>query len=550
MLTTDVRTSNQLNFGEVCNQIVSDRSLPEWRRRNVAYFQRRLDKLEEFDFSAMPATRESLSIICSPSVIWPDSLKNVMWEKAKGYVRFMLRYSGTDVPRPKPNDKLPEWKELLSRIETRTTRFYMGAFAQACSLKGIRPQDVNVRVMDEYEAEFIERSAAISPRKYTRDVRSHWNRAVQIVPGWPGSPIELPKARGPWVLPCSEFPTSFKEDFDSWLAWVAEPDLLDPNRPEKPLSAASVTNLRQCVRRLASALALSRYDRKDVINLASLTVPSASEVALAYIARRDNSDNSAKVYGYACILRRIARAWVGASPETLKAHDSFCERYRRPDGYLSKRNKDGLRQFNDRNNLRKLLEFPQKQLDRARRQPKPTNHRAIAVQIGLAVELLWAAPVPLKNLASTHLDHHLTRNGKSVTLNYPPQECRTRLGLNFELPERTIDYLDAYITEFRPVLACQENRWLFPGAGNKHKCERWLSTQISQHIKRNTDLYGSAKLIRHLVAKLYLDAHPDGYEVVRQMLGHWRIGTTYKLYNDADLKRSIQLFDRQLGNQR
>src|SRR5215471_11169437 len=39
---------------------------------------------------------------------------------------------------------------------------------------------------------------------------------------------------------------------------------------------------------------------------------------------------------------------------------------------------------------------------------------------------------------------------------------------------------------------------------------------------------------RHLVAKLYLDRHPDAFETVRRLLGHKSIETTMRFYRELD----------------
>ena len=543
-------TSNPCYFGEVCDRLVKDMSLPEWRRRNAAYVQRQLDKLDEFKFSDMPATLESFSTVVNSFDPWPEGQTEARWGRIKAYIKFMLRYSGAQVPGRQPVEKLPEWSKLLPKIETRTTRYYLGAFAHACSLKGIRPEDVDSAVLEEYEADFVNKSKAVYPYRCTRAVRFHWNRAVQTIPQWPGKVIELPKIKGPWALPWSEFSASFRKDLDAWLAWVSKPDLFDPNRPAEPLNYGTISHLRQRVRALASALVLSGYDRRTITDLSILVDPAAAEIALAYLKRRDPPDTEGIVYASACVLRRIARAWVNAAPDTLSAHDALCRRYRGPDGLLSNRTKAQLRQFNDTDNIRKLMEFPRKQLERAQRYSVPTSHRAIAVQIGLAVELLLAAPIALKNLASIHMDRHLTWHDTRIRISFPPSECRTRLGVSFELPQGAVDYLDAYTSSFRPILTTEPNRWLFPGSGDSHKCERWFSSQIKQHIQRQTGLHVGAKLIRHLVVKLYLEAHPYGYEVVRQTLGHWRLSTTMQLYGDANLTEAIRFFDEHMASRR
>lgn len=49
-----------------------------------------------------------------------------------------------------------------------------------------------------------------------------------------------------------------------------------------------------------------------------------------------------------------------------------------------------------------------------------------------------------------------------------------------------------------------------------------------------------------LVAKIYLDANPGGYEVVRRVLGHQRIDTTTRFYAGTEVAAAVRHYDRQI----
>jgi integrase len=50
-------------------------------------------------------------------------------------------------------------------------------------------------------------------------------------------------------------------------------------------------------------------------------------------------------------------------------------------------------------------------------------------------------------------------------------------------------------------------------------------------------------LFRHIAAKLYLDAHPGQYEVVRRLLGHKQIETTVAFYAGAETAAAVRHYD-------
>jgi integrase len=51
-------------------------------------------------------------------------------------------------------------------------------------------------------------------------------------------------------------------------------------------------------------------------------------------------------------------------------------------------------------------------------------------------------------------------------------------------------------------------------------------------------------LFRHISAKLYLDAKPGAYEVVRRVLGHRSIDTTTAFYTGLETSAAVRHFDQ------
>jgi integrase len=50
-------------------------------------------------------------------------------------------------------------------------------------------------------------------------------------------------------------------------------------------------------------------------------------------------------------------------------------------------------------------------------------------------------------------------------------------------------------------------------------------------------------LFRHAGAKLFLDANPGAYEVVRRVLGHRSLNTTTNFYTGLETARAVRHFD-------
>ena len=100
------------------------------------------------------------------------------------------------------------------------------------------------------------------------------------------------------------------------------------------------------------------------------------------------------------------------------------------------------------------------------------------------------------------------------------------------------------MTRYLPRLTTAPTTWLFPRRhGDGHKAGQHLSTQIKKEIFRLTGLEVHVHLFRHIAAKLYLDANPGGYEVIRRVLGHRSMDTTVRAYTGLEGAAAARHFD-------
>jgi integrase len=158
---------------------------------------------------------------------------------------------------------------------------------------------------------------------------------------------------------------------------------------------------------------------------------------------------------------------------------------------------------------------------------------ALMVQMALAISILLAAPLRLRNLAGLDIGRHVIRIGRgrqqSVRLVMEREETKNRQVLDYPLPDQTIKLLDRYLASYRPLLDTGGS-WLFPGQHGRAKRADLLSQQIQATIRRETGLVMHVHLFRHLAGKLSLLMDPGNYEQVRRILGHRTIDTTTIFY--------------------
>src|SRR5262249_56402939 len=76
--------------------------------------------------------------------------------------------------------------------------------------------------------------------------------------------------------------------------------------------------------------------------------------------------------------------------------------------------------------------------------------------------------------------------------------------------------------------------WVFPGENGGRRPSGGFGSQLHVFIAKEAGVEMTPHQFRHLVAKLYLDRHPDAFETVRRLLGHKSVETTMRFYRELD----------------
>ena len=193
--------------------------------------------------------------------------------------------------------------------------------------------------------------------------------------------------------------------------------------------------------------------------------------------------------------------------------------------------------------------MPRRLLREVRASGRIGYREAKMIQTALAIELLLNAPVRIQNLASIDLGRHLVevgnRSNRTVHLRFPAAEVKNRNDLEFPLMQESVELLEIYLAEFRPLLSAGPSALLFPGKlAHQHKGNGALSSQIKELVHAYTRLDMPAHRFRHAAAKIYLDRHPGEYELIRQFLGHKDIQTTIAFYAGAESASAARHYAR------
>ena len=132
----------------------------------------------------------------------------------------------------------------------------------------------------------------------------------------------------------------------------------------------------------------------------------------------------------------------------------------------------------------------------------------------------------------------------------PACEVKNNVALEFLLPEHTARILRAYIKHARPFLLDSESDYLFPGKNGGHINVGYFGQKVGDFVEREIGVRVTGHRFRHVCGFLYLQDNPNGYEVVRLLLGHKKISTTIRHYAGAEVDEAHQRFDDFMARRR
>ena len=429
---------------------------------------------------------------------------------------------------------LPEWEILAANLPF-NRRVRLLPMLRFLSARAKRPTEVTVADLEAYRQAILADRLRSQPEKTWDGLVWAWNACQPGVEGWPAIAIERLSRREIYALPWSAFPASFKQDVDRFLDRLAGIDLSDdgPMRPARP---ATLQKRKHQLRVAASALVHRGHDAQTIRSIAELLSFERYQEILRFFLDRHGGQTSPQVGQMAAFLKDTARHWLKVDEPTLERFKKIASRLAVPRGGMTAKNRERLRPFDDAETVAAFLGLPQRIRREVETEKRNPRSNAVLAQMAAAIALLQAALIRLKNLTGLNLTDNLIARGRSLYLVIGEDETKNREPVDFELPAETVEILSWYVREYRPFLLKEPSDALFPGEGGKAKSSGTLSMQLSRTVFRYTGLRFNTHLFRHAGGKIFLDARPGHYEVVRRVLGHRSMATTTSLYTGAETR--------------
>jgi integrase len=446
----------------------------------------------------------------------------------------------------------PAWQCLWSYLDA-TTRIALGSFMKFCSYHQVQPEEVTDDTLEAFRELMTLSSLRKKPEEAMRELTVRWNRCVGSVPGWPLQSLSVPERRKRIALPAGDLPPSFIADLDRYLARLTSTDIFDVQSC-RPLAAVTVAHRRGQILRFVGELVAVGVQAARIPDLRTIVDPDMAYRGLQAMLDR-KGEPSGMIHGVAYALLAIAKHYTGSSEDDLARLRLACARLKPKRHGMTPKNRARLRQFDDAQNLTRILTLPQELLHEAKTKSLAPRRAAALVEVALAIELLLMTALRVKNLASLHLDENIqwSRSSKRGVCHLVVDGRQVKNGENIdvELEGETVALLRTFLDRHRHNLAPATSRWLFSrqdGMGSVSPIV--LARRISETIRKRTGLAVNVHLFRALGAKIYLDQHPGGYEVVRRTLGHKQLSTTTAAYTGMEIVSAAKHFDQTIRQRR
>jgi len=543
-------TNDQLTMAAVLQKVEADTALKSQRRRNLCSAIRALGKLMDKDLSYLPAQPGYYRKLFKELHPEHCGLSRSRIANIKSDVLFALKRVGCiEGARTYMVPFTEAWQVLWDKaVVAGRLRRDVSRMMHFCSAQSIDPGDVDDIVADRLRNAMVDESFVNDPIRTHKGILRTWNKLVDCVRDWPQVKLTISNDRDDYSIPLDQFPQSFRNEVSALVKQWEAKDILDDTGPIKPLKPRTIKSRLYRLRQAASAIVLSGTPIEEIPSIATLVEVEAAKIILRFYLDRAHGKPTSQIHGIAVLLKTLARHWVRVDEDHLDALKALCTKVDPGIKGLTTKNRDRLRQFDDPKNTCLLLDFPFRQMNLVLSHDEGRRRDAVQAQIALAVALLLMMPVRASNLVGLHIERHIqrTRSGKkgAVHVVIPGHEVKNEEDLEFELPKEVVQLLDRYLNDYHPRLTDEPSPWLFPGRSpGEHKAVITLGEQVKAHVFKATGLHMNLHLFRHTAAKLYLDAMPGGYEVVRRLLGHKSSDTTVRFYAGMESKSASRHYD-------
>jgi integrase len=547
------------SLADLRRQIEARHDLPLLRRRDITSAIRTLAGWFKLPEENVPASAKYIRDMLARVHVITANVSPRRIQNVRSLVLSAMREVGVSTKlAPYGFPLTAEWDSLRQMLSGNTyAQTELSRFMRFCSARGIAPNMVSDTISHEFLAAIDAESLIANPRTRHQSMCRVWNQMATEhgQAGWPLLRLSVPRYdERQYRIGSDLVSAAIKNDIDAYLAHLAGTDIF-AGLP-KPFRPKSLKAVEGHLWRYLSALHHAGMDLRSTPSFDALLVPNVLKGGLSWHLDRNGQQTSKYIGEIAWSLRCYAVKYRAPSSETAAFFVEFMPKLRKQQSGLSPKNVTAMAQLDDPASVERFLLLPQSLWNLALAKSKTTGARTprhvaqLLVQSAVAIEILQFAPMRIENLNKLRLDQHLIWQSKRLRIVIPADEVKNGQSLDFLLTEVTAARVGRYIEEWRCLFMPKANPFLFPGRNGKAKDQTALRKQIEKALWDEGAIRLTPHQFRHAAAKIMLDARPGHYEVVRKLLGHKSMVTTYSHYAGAETQAAVELYADVISNHR
>jgi len=438
------------------------------------------------------------------------------------------------------------WLNFLDHVNAKHQKYQLSRFVTYCCNHGIEPDQVSDRVMEGFEVYLDARILTKEPKAIRKESAQTWNAIVKRA-DLRLRILTVPRCERYLAKPLDQYSVSLQADIGRYLDRLRHADIMDEEGPDRALSPVSLRNTEAHVRQFLDAACTNGFARDNFQSLEDIVEPEVIKAGVNKIRERQGGKLTSTVRNILATLQGIAKHHVKAPDETVQMIRRAKSRVGEFHIGMTDKNMERLAQFDDPKNIARLLTLPDKLMQSANANPKSGRAPLQAMQ-AVAISILLACPMRIKNLAMLDIERHLTvrRDGRRrrFMVNVSAEDVKNNNSIDFDLGEQHSALLETYLCEFRQQVSDDPGPFLFPKkSGGGHRTPDNLGSEISALVYRETGLEMNAHLFRHFAGMLFLNHNPGEFETVRRILGHKQLITTISFYARFSSKAAVARYD-------
>jgi integrase/recombinase XerD len=159
---------------------------------------------------------------------------------------------------------------------------------------------------------------------------------------------------------------------------------------------------------------------------------------------------------------------------------------------------------------------------------------AIRYRDGLMIALLAFIQPRHKNFAAIEIGRHLIKEGESWFIAIPPEDTKTKIGMDFPVPEILQPHLATYLDHVRPRMLRRPGcNALWVSAKGGALSYSAVGPVVTRHTTERLGIRITIHDARDAAATTWAIAAPDQIGIARGLLAHSDLRTTTRHYNRA-----------------